>query len=267
MKLLGRLPAKSTPRALMFRDFVKFLTLPKSQLYWQKRKPIPLRSYGNKDYGCCTIASQANLATRMELLETKRLINITDEEVVRVYFAMTTALYGGGDTGAYEDDALNRWRNPDLTFKDDKGHPLTIAAYLRLNAKDPDELKAAIALSGAKGIKICLNLPRRYERLDPPAEWDVPANSTLTGEDQPGSWGGHSLEVNAYNQRGMFPDHTWDVPNNLLTWEAAAAYLDEAHVVIDSLDAWRQQLKGNTAARLNLADVRDAVNGVSSIRI
>lgn len=267
MKLLGRLPAKSTPRALMFRDFVKFLTLPKSQMYWQKRKPLPLRSYGNLEYGDCTIASQATMATRMELLETKRLVHITDEEVVRVYFAMTTALYGGGDTGAYEDDALNRWRNPDLTFKDDKGNPLTIAAYLRLNAKDPDEIKAAIALSGPKGIKICLNLPRAYETIDPPATWDIPEGTSLTGPLQPGSWGGHSLGANAFNQQGVFEDHTWDRPNNLITWAALAAYCDEAHAIIDALDPWRAQTKGHAAARINLADVRDAVNAVSSIRI
>src|SRR5688500_6730710 len=111
---LGRLPMKSTRRALMFNDFVKFLKVPRSQTYWRSRKPIPLRSYGNLRHGCCTVAKQAVAATRMERLEQQRTIHVTDEEVLRVYYAMTTALYGGGDTGAYEDDALNRWRNPDL---------------------------------------------------------------------------------------------------------------------------------------------------------
>lgn len=267
MKRLGRLPAKSTRRALMFSDFVKFLKIPTSQTYWRSRKAIPLRSYGNLEQGCCTIAKQAVAATRMERLETRRTISIADAEVLRVYYAMTEALYGGGDTGAYEDDALNRWRNPDLTFRDAADNPYTIDAYLRLNAKDHDELRAALALAGAKGIAICLNLPKAYERIDPPATWDVPANDSLIGKWLPGSWGGHSLWCNGFTPDGAIPDHTWDLPNNLVSWEAMAAYCDEAHVVIDSIDAWRAIAKSQSAVKINLGDVRDAVNAVSAIRI
>lgn len=253
----------------MFRDFVKFLKIPESQTYWKSRAPIPIRDYGNLENGCCTIAKQAVAATRMERLEQKRTIEVTKDEVLRVYYNMTKRLYGGGDTGAYETDALDNWRNPDLTFRDTKGNPLTIDAYLRLNPYDFDEMKAALALSGAKGIAVCYNLPAAYStrEMSPPAKWDVPETS-LIGKWMPGSWGGHSLWEHGYNKEGRTPDHTWLCPPNLVTWRALAAYCDEAHVVIDSLDSWRVRAREMAGSvKLNLADLRDAVNGVSSITI
>jgi hypothetical protein len=266
---LGRMPARATRKALMFRDFVKFLKIPVSQTYWRSRKPIPIRSYGNNSNGCCTIASQAVLATRMERLEQKRTIQLTDEEILRVYYALTQRLYGGGDTGAYETDALDNWRNPDLTFRDPQGNPLTIDAYLRLNASDHDEVKLALALSGAKGIKLCFNLPAAWSQpaFDPPATWTATTGAAI-GPWMPGSWGGHSMTAHGYTREGVLLDQTWDTPPNLVTWEAMSTYCDEAHVVIDSLDSWRTQLRAAGRTReLNLGDVRDAVNAVSAIHI
>lgn len=251
----------------MFDKFVKFLKLPPSQTYWSKRAPIPLRSYGNTEHGCCTRAKQAVAQTRMERLEQKKTINITDDEVLRVYYAMTERLYGGGDTGAYETDALDCWRNPEQTFKAEDGHPYTIDAYLKLNPADIDEVKAALALSGAKGIAFCMNLPLAFADRRPPQTWDIPDGQALIGKWMPGSWGGHSLNANGYTKDGVITDHTWEMPNQVITWDAWAAYCDEAHVVIDSLNAWKQRLKGSTVAKLNLADVRDAVNAISSVRI
>lgn len=263
---LGRLPLKTTRRALQFSDFFRFVELPKNMLYWQKRTPIPLRSYGNRQYGDCTRAKQAVAATRMERLEQRRTVNIPDAEVIRVYTEMSDRLYGGGDNGAYEDDALNEWRDPAKTFKDADGHPYTIDAYLRINALNHDELRAGLALAGAKGIAICLNLPIAFSRILPPAAWDVPAGQALVGEWMPGSWGGHSMWATGYDERGLWVDHTWDREPQLITWEAAAVYVDEAHLVIDSVDTWRKK-SVNVDATRGLADVADAVNAVSSIKI
>jgi hypothetical protein len=263
---LGRLPMKTTRKALLFADFFKFMKLPKQQIYWTTVAPLPLRTFGNNEYGDCTRAKQAVAAMRMERLEQKRTIEINDEEVVRVYLAMTGRLYGGGDTGAYEDDALNEWRDPEKTFMDASGHLYTIDAYLRINAANHQEVKAGLAFAGAKGIAICLNLPLAFSKLDPPAKWDVPEGRPLTGEWMPGSWGGHSMWANGYTPEGIILDHTWGLPNNVLTWNAAAAYMDEAHLVIDSIDAWRKKAKDRKVKK-QLADVIAAVNEVSAIKI
>jgi hypothetical protein len=262
---LGRLPGKSTPKALMFDNFVKFLKLPAKTNYWKQRAEIPIRTYGNTEYGSCTRSKQAVAATRMERIEQRRLIEITDDEVIRVYREMSDRLYGGGDNGAYEDDALSEWRKPDTTFRDTKGSPYTIDAFLRINPKNIDEVKAAIALSGSKGIAVCFNLPWAFAKIEPPNEWDLPSGQMLIGDWMPGSWGGHSQWAFDYSEQGIWLDHTWNMPPQLITWNAVATYMDEAHVVIDSVDSWRK--KTSTAAKINIKNVIAAVNDVSSYRI
>lgn len=266
-RMLGRLPAKSTRKALQFSDFFKYLSLPKQTKFWTKRPAIPLGTWGNDRLGDCTRAKQAIAAIRMERLEQRRTITITDEEVIRVYQDMTTRLYGGGDTGAYEDDALNEWRRPDTTFRDTTGHPYTIDAFLRINATNQDELKAGIALAGAKGIAVCFNLPAAWDGKDD--LWDAPpAGTPLIGLWQPGSLGGHSMWCFDYTSEGPLCDMTWNVPPVQVTWDAAAIYLDEAHLIIDSVDSWRQKKQAHSAAgTLQLAKVVAAVNDVSEYRI
>jgi hypothetical protein len=273
---LGRLPAKTKRSALRFDSFFSYLTIPKESTIWKFRKPLPLRSYGNGPggaaLGCCTIAKQVVAAQRLEALETggRRTIHVTVEEIARVYLAMTAELYGGGDTGAYETDALDNWRNPDKTFRATDGRIYPIAAYLKIDHTNPDEMKAAIALSGAKGIAICANLPRAYDRAGrtPPATWDLPKGQPLVGEWMAGSWGGHSLWNPMYTALGLIPDHTWDnTPQNLFLWDAVLAYVDEAHMVIDSMNSWRTLTKGSSVGRFDLGGVRDAVNAISSIQI
>jgi hypothetical protein len=203
---------------------------------------------------------------RMERLEQRRDIDIPDAEVLRVYYAMTTRMYGGGDTGAYEGDALANWRDPALTFMDSHGRPYTIDAYLRLNPFNHDELKAALALSGAKGIKVCLNLPQAWANVDPPLAWDVPDGQPLIGPWLPGSWGGHSLAARGYDAQGIYVIDTWGAPDRLVTWDACSAYCDEAHAYIDSMNGWKKKAQPR-GIKLNLRQVTEAVNDVSSIRI
>jgi hypothetical protein len=263
---LGRLPAKSTRKALMFADFFKYLKLPKASNCWTRKQPIPPRTYGNDALGDCTRAKQAVAATRMERLEQKKTIAITDDEIKRVYLAMTARLYGGGDVGAFEDDALNEWRNPETTFSDTAGHRYTIDAYLRIDAFNQDEMRAGLALAGAKGIAVCLNLPAAWQD-DRHFGTAPPGGMAPVGEWLPGTWGGHSMWAHDYTADGIRVDHTWNRPPGLVVWDAAAIYLDEAHLVIDSIDVWRTLTKGSAVGRLKLADVVDAVNGASSISI
>jgi hypothetical protein len=266
---LGRLPTKSTRKALQFAEFFKFLDIPKVQNCWGRRKPLGLRSYGNNEFGCCTRAKQAVAITRMERLEARRSPNISDEEVVRVYREMCVRKYGSdADNGAYEDDALNEWRNPETTIKDVSGHPFTIDAYLRVNAADEREVRAALAFAGAKGVAVCFNLPLAWADLKPPRAWDVAEDQPLVGRWMPGSWGGHSMwmpcDYDASGPTGV--DHTWLLERQPVSWRAMATYCDEVHVVIDSVNAWRRQ-STSPKVRRALADVRDAVNAVSSLPI
>ncbi len=264
---LGKLPARQSRKALLFSDFVKYTRVPSRVSYWARKTPLPRRTFGNDQYGDCTRAKQAYAAMRMERLEQRgRTIDITDDEIIRVYIAMETRLYGGGDNGAYEEDALNEWRNPDTTFRDTKGNPLTIDGYLKINHADQDEMRAAMALAQARGIAICLNLPDAYSDLNPPDVWGVPADEPLTGRWLPGSWGGHSMwSLGDYDAEGVWLDDTWAYGPRKITWDGLAAYCDEAHMVIDSVDTWRKK-KVETVS-LNLKQFVGAVNDVSTTKI
>lgn len=264
-KQLGRLPARSDTRALMFARFAEPpAKLPAATKFWDRRTRFPLRSFGNLKYGDCTIAKQAIASMRMERLETKRTPNISDEEVVTTYFDMTNELYGGGDSGAFETDALNNWRDPAKTFKSRNG-PMTIDAYTRVNHADQMELRQALWTAGAHGIAICLNLPLAFSNIVPPDPWDIPEGHQPIEDWLPGSWGGHSMFCRDYDAKGIWLCHTWDLPDQLLTWRAAAIYLDEAHVVIDSLDLWRK--KPALKKLVDFDGIKKAVNEVSRIKI
>lgn len=265
---LGRNPSRHKLSAILAKDFIKYLNVPPQYDFWEGRAGIPNKSYGNNQHGCCTIAKQAVAATRMERIEQRRYVEISTEEVLRVYYNMTTRLYGGGDTGAYEDDALSNWRNPDLTFRDTRGRPLTIDAFVKINPFDHDEVRAALALSGARGIAVCFNLPKAWMTA---TVWDAPPPGTpMIGDWRPGSWGGHSMWLpSRYSREGTYPDQTWDMDPLLCTWAGMAAYMDEAHLVIDSINSWRRAQADATdrIASINMMDIRDAVNAISSIRI
>jgi hypothetical protein len=270
IRRLGRLPARASRKALQFSDFLKFLEPPKKTAFWKNRSPFPQRHFGNLEWGDCTIAKQAIAAMRMERIEQRRNISITDEEVINVYRAMVRRVYNtDADEGAYETDALDNWRRPEFTFKDESGHPFTIDAYLRINPFNHVELKAGIALSGAHGVAICLNLPAAFATIDPPSDWHIPEGQQPIGDWMPGTWGGHSMWTRDYDEVGIWLVHTWDLPDQRITWEAAAIYLDEAHLVIDSVDVWRKKLaKAQIVGdRKVMNKIVEAVNDVSSHKL
>lgn len=266
---LGKLQAKSSTKALLFDHFLKRtdVAVPEKFDFWGKRAKFPLRSFGNTQHGCCTVASQALAAMRSERLEQRRTIDIPTDNVLKAYYDMTDRLYGGGDTGAYETDALAQWRNPDLTFKDKKGRPVTIDAFTRINHYDHDAVRKAFFITAGKGIKVCFNLPLAWSRLNSARgeAWDRPENQPLTGHWMPGTWGGHSMfAVSKYNRDGFWVVHSWNMPDQFVTWRAAAAYMDEVHWYVDSVNSWK---KTKVASAVNFSKLVSAVNEVSSIKI
>jgi hypothetical protein len=268
---LGKFPARQSRKALLFSDFVKYSRVPTRMSYWRTKPEFPKRTFGNDRMGDCTRAKQAFAAMRMERLEQRgKTIEITDEEIVRVYVDMSNRLYGGGDNGAYEEDALNEWRKPDTTFRDTNGNPYTIDGFLKINHANHDEMRAAMALAQARGIAICLNLPEAYSDLNPPdGVWGVPENGgPLTGRWLPGSWGGHSMwSLGDYDSEYVWLDDTWAFGPRRITWDGLAAYCDEAHMVIDSVDIWRTKKAADATVSLNVKQFVGAVNDVSATKI
>lgn len=232
---LGKAPAIGHPKMLLLGDYLKAEpVVPTKTSFWKNRAPFPVRSFGNTEHGDCTRAKQALFAVRLQRIEERVTRDFATDEVLRVYYAMTSRLYGGGDTGAYEIDALSEWRKPDLTFRDTKGNPHTIDGFVRINQFDLNEVKKAVALSAAHGVAICFNLPWAWSRT---WVWDAPKPEEQYNMDWvPGSWGGHSMAfVNDYNANGFTLDHTWNVTPGFVTWDGFRKYCDEAYMVFDTL--------------------------------
>lgn len=270
-KRLGKAQAKSHPKMLQLTDYAKAnIVIPEATTFWKRRAPFPAKSYGNRTNGCCTRASQAAMAVKLERLEQRRTIEITEDEVLRVYYDMTARLYEGGDTGAYELDALGEWRKPDLTFRDTKGRPHTIDAFVRVNNFSNEEIKKAIFLSEAHGIKVCFNLPWAWSNT---LVWDIPAGQQPIGKYQPGSWGGHSMtSAEDYDKDWCYINHTWfDLSAGQarevigkVSWRAMSIYCDESYMVIDSINAWKKRID---TKNLNLNAIKADVNLASSQKI
>lgn len=112
---------------------------------------------------------------------------------------------------------------------------------------DPDpanqeHIKQAVALFG--GVDIGLRLPVAWQSMD---VWDV-----VEGADgAPGSWGGHSVWVPAYNAQGPVCV-TWGALKQI-TWAAWLRYCDEAHVIVSP--AWLNK-EGRSACGLDYEALR-----------
>lgn len=263
---LGKLAPKLDDRTLNFSDFLTKPTPPPVTNFWPKEKvSFPLRTFGNDKYGDCTRASQAEMQLRMEYLETQAIPNITDDAVIAAYDAMENKYYGGGDNGASELVALNCWRDPKQTFKDASNNAYTISAYTKVNQKNIEEVKQAIALSGAHGIKVCFNLPIAWQSVQS-LIWDIPKGQKPTGNYAPGSWGGHSMFARDYDETWLYLPSTWAMPDGKISWTAFALYCDEAYSVVDSVDKWRTANLGRSA-RFDIEKLVAEVNKISSIKI
>lgn len=262
-KRLGKSPAKSHPKMLSASNYLGAeVIVPKKLNYWKKRKAIPILDYGNNEYGDCTIASQALLSFKMELQERRRLISIPKENIVQTYFNLSNRLYGGGDNGAYELDALGNWRNPDYTFRDSKGNPITIDAYTKVNHGIIHEVKKAIFLAPAKSVKVCFNLPIAWSTT---LTWDIPDGQQPIGNYLPGSWGGHSMvAAEGYDETWLYLNHTWQVPNGKISWKAFSIFCDESYMVIDSVNAWKKKL---STKEFKASKLVSDVNSVSDNKI
>jgi hypothetical protein len=289
---LGRGPARANRKALHFASFAPRLAavdLPRATDFWPKRVGFTNETWGNDVEGCCTIAGQANMFRRFERLEQRRTITIETAEVHRVYRTMTAELYGDGtfpgpDVGAYATDALDVTRRADKTIRDYKGRPLLIDAYVRLNPKNPVEIKQAIWTAAGRGIAVCLDLPLAFGNIEPPRDWDLPAaNFNIFSDYQytPGGWGGHFQWATDYDGVGIWLDHTWGIERQRLTWDAAMAYLAEAFLVVDRKNDWSRQRSlaigspssfvtpahAEAVAGFDIDALETAVNDVSSVKI
>lgn len=194
--------------------------------------------YSNDQKADCTCAAAGHMVTTWTALEAPvsqgkiTVVKPPETDVLTLY----SQVNGGTDGGAVALDVLNAWRHTGLGA--DK-----IAGFAELPRTGDDGIRRALWLFG--GAYAGLQLPRTAQTE---ATWDVGPNG-LQGDAGVGSWGGHAVNVIAYDVHGL-TIVTWGRVQ-LVTWAFWDAYCDECYAVWNSTD-WLGDVPGFDAATLNL---------------
>ena len=220
---LGKAPAKRDPRNLQLKAILRrTVTLPAEYDLDSNHAGVPTPAYGNNQWGCCVIAGRAHQTLRFELAEQKRLLRLTEKEVVDEYLEQS----GGVDSGLITLDSLRLWRKQGWKAARKR---YFIRAFSELDRASVNEVKMAIFMNLGVGIGLRLPLSAQHE-LDEGKPW-----TTTSGRgSRANSWGGHYVYVCGYTTLGP-TCVTWGAKQQM-SWAFFKAYCDEAYAIIDALN-------------------------------
>lgn len=239
---LGKLPPLHDDRTLRLASYLDVATvLPQipAEADWTLAVPAwPM--YANDHLGDCTCAAAGHM---IQAWTTAAGNPKTPEEaaIVEAYWAL-----GSGDTGRYELDVLNYWRQTGIGGE-------TIGAYALIDPHDLDAVRAAIYLFG--GVYTGVALPNTAAGQ---ASWDVVGDGK-TGSSAPGSWGGHAVPYNAFGPDG-FKCITWGAALEVTT-AFHLAYCDELYAILSP--AWLN-VQGASPAGFDLAALQADLKAVTT---
>lgn len=220
-KKLGRLPQRHDLRTAQMINFISRTKLPPAPAArdWETKLPADLKMYLNDQYGDCGFAGQAH-AIQTWTATPGPVINLTDAQVLAAYAGCTgfNANDPSTDQGVVLLDALNYWRKTGIG-----GHK--IGAFLRVDPRNVDHIKIAINLFG--GVYMGANLPVSAQH---PGPWHGVKN--LSGDNAPGSWGGHCMWAPGYSPSGV-EFVTWG-RRQQADWQWWLNYVDEAWAIVSS---------------------------------
>ncbi len=117
--------------------------------------------------------------------------------------------------------------------------PYELFAWADVDFTNQTHVKLAIQFLGVLDIGIVLPISAQSQVG---SEWDVVGNPTTDANSQPGSWGGHSVVVCAYDANGL-TCITWGKLQKM-TWNFWNTYVDEAHALL--FRAWSQRTASGT---------------------
>jgi hypothetical protein len=232
---LGKLPTRKDERTIPLKSILTILPPlpPHFDVDEQYSFPIDNPMYQNDKVGDCVMVARGHMTRRFEAFEQKKLIYMTDKDILNEYYKET----GGGDNGLIMLDSLNEWRQNGwkigarklacLTFG---GTKYDIYAFAQVHPTDRNEVKASIAfLNGAFiGLQLPMSAQDQWNNNQP---W-----SLVSGNNgQPGTWGGHCVYGVEYDDNDGLYCLTW-AKKQLMTWPFFEACCDEAYCIVDNKD-------------------------------
>jgi hypothetical protein len=231
---LGKRPPKRDPRTLKLHSILRRpMKVPREYDFDTAHSPVPTPVFANDRVGDCVIAGRAHQTLRFELLEQRKLIAISEAEVVREYFLET----GGEDTGLIVLDSLKRWRKRGWIAA---GGRYFIMAFAEVDRTKATDVKRSVFTDVGVGLGLAMprTAQREFEAGKPWIATDGPGST-------PGSWGGHYVYVTGYTTLGP-TCVTWGRKQQM-SWRFLEKYCDEAYAVIDALDTAKKRRTFDTA--------------------
>lgn len=222
---LGKRPAREDPRTLKLKLFLTALPTIPYEFDLSSPLVLPTPMFANDSWGDCVIAGRAHQTLRFEACEQNKLIEITDDDVLREYWKEGRRFICDKrpDRGLVLLDSLTAWRKRGWYL--DRFY--NIYAFGKVNPQDVDLVRATLYLFN--GANIGLSLPLSAKSQFNKEVWHcVPGQSAL-----PGSWGGHCVHLKPKcDYEGLYCV-TWGKEQKM-TWDFLFNYCDEFYGVLDN---------------------------------
>lgn len=220
---------------------------PASLDYMSKIKQWPV--LGNDRFGDCVFVTCGHMEQAWTTYAGVAPFTPTTTQILSAYSAVTgfDPRTGRNDNGTVSLDALRYWQKTGIA-----GHK--IAAYVRLDHRNPTEMKAALNL--LSGVFLAAQLPTsadtQFSRRQP---WTV-----VRAGGTRGSWGGHAIRMGAYDEQYLEVS-TWG-RRQKATWDWWAKYGAEAWAVL-SLDLFDSS--GLSDEGFDLTKLRDDLANIPKL--
>ena len=218
---LGKLPPVFPAHVPTLAKVLAYAPLPTPPdvVDWTKNIAWPMLA--NDTVGDCAFAGPLHAIQASQRWRDGVATQPTDEQALAAYSAVTgfNPQDPATDSGAVLADVMAWWRA--TGFQTPSGTN-QIQAYARL--ENLDHLKAALWLFGPLIVGAALPVAAQTQPV-----WASPAN--LTGNNTPGSWGGHCMVLGGIDATGAGRLITWgDIKLATAGW--LKAYLDEVWIPV-----------------------------------
>jgi hypothetical protein len=224
---LGKLPVRIDTRTLRLARYVDTTQLPAPPAQLDLTQHVtdwPM--YRNDTIGDCTVAAAGHMIEAWTAGAVGTAVELDDASVLDAFDHVKITDPATGEEGAVELDVLGYWRKTGIG-----GH--RIGAFAGVSLHDERLVRTGAYLFG--GLYLGLALPLSAQQQD---TWDW--TGSLAGPAKPGSWGGHAVDVVAYDDRAL-TIVTWGSLKRM-TWSFWERYVDEAYALISP-----DFLRGDTA--------------------
>ena len=216
----GKLLTKKDPRALnisKYLDISKLNNVP-TELSWAKKVKRSWGMMSNWILSDCTCAAAGHMIECWTANSKKEHV-VQDKAVLKAFIALSgyDPKTGKNDNCLCMSDVLKYWRKNGIGKH-------KIKAYATINYKDKAVIRAAVYLFG--GVYLGLSLP---DTIKGQPIWEV-STGVLTGKKKRGSFGGHTVNVVAYDDQYV-TCISWGKKQKM-TWNFLTTYCDELYAVI-----------------------------------